>query len=338
LSAVRKSGEEFPVELSLSTWEHDGNRFFTGIIRDISERKRIERKANRYARELSSALHHLESMFATVADLLEGQTLAGRYLLERRLRGDRVGSLYEGLDLEHRTPVNVRVIRAPSQPGALREADRAMHPYSADVLDIGITEVGLPFVVMEPLSGERVSDRLERGKRIEMADALDWCRAVAIAFAEEHSRGDVHGYFCAGTVFLHNADTAAQTIKVLDFEVNRLVRSGSAIADAMATDIGPFCAPEVRRGGTPSFASDVFGLAVLLGILVGGRPPLELDGERGRAEWIRRVLPPELADFASLALASDPAGRPSADAFASAVERAKERYSGPRGDLIGNGY
>jgi len=36
LAAIRKSGEEFPIELSLSTWEHDGERFFTGIIRDIS--------------------------------------------------------------------------------------------------------------------------------------------------------------------------------------------------------------------------------------------------------------------------------------------------------------
>jgi PAS domain S-box-containing protein len=44
LAAVRKSGSEFPVELSLATWFLDDERYFTGIIRDISERKQAEQK------------------------------------------------------------------------------------------------------------------------------------------------------------------------------------------------------------------------------------------------------------------------------------------------------
>jgi adenylate cyclase len=41
LAALHADGREFPVELSLSTWVTEGARFFTGIIRDISERKRL---------------------------------------------------------------------------------------------------------------------------------------------------------------------------------------------------------------------------------------------------------------------------------------------------------
>lgn len=44
LAAVRKGGSEFPVELSLATWFLDDERYFTGIIRDISERKQAEQK------------------------------------------------------------------------------------------------------------------------------------------------------------------------------------------------------------------------------------------------------------------------------------------------------
>jgi PAS domain S-box-containing protein len=44
LSAVRKSNVEFPIELSLATWFLDDERYFTGIIRDISERKQAEQK------------------------------------------------------------------------------------------------------------------------------------------------------------------------------------------------------------------------------------------------------------------------------------------------------
>jgi len=44
LAAIRKNGTEFPVELSLATWFLDENRYYTGIIRDISERKQAEQK------------------------------------------------------------------------------------------------------------------------------------------------------------------------------------------------------------------------------------------------------------------------------------------------------
>ncbi|MCG6947883.1 MAG: PAS domain S-box protein [Acidobacteria bacterium] len=44
LSAIRKDGSEFPVELSLATWFLDEKRYYTGIIRDISERKQAEQK------------------------------------------------------------------------------------------------------------------------------------------------------------------------------------------------------------------------------------------------------------------------------------------------------
>ena len=44
VAALRKNGIEFPVELSLATWFLDKDRYFTGIIRDISERKQAEQK------------------------------------------------------------------------------------------------------------------------------------------------------------------------------------------------------------------------------------------------------------------------------------------------------
>lgn len=44
LAAIRKNGAEFPIELSLATWVLDDVRYYTGIIRDISERKEAEQK------------------------------------------------------------------------------------------------------------------------------------------------------------------------------------------------------------------------------------------------------------------------------------------------------
>jgi PAS domain S-box-containing protein len=42
LHGLRKSGDEFPLELSLASWESSGQRYVCGIIREITDRKRAE--------------------------------------------------------------------------------------------------------------------------------------------------------------------------------------------------------------------------------------------------------------------------------------------------------
>jgi PAS domain S-box-containing protein len=50
MTGLRCDGNEFPLELSLSRWNNNGDAFFTGIIRDITERKRFEQEVESLAR------------------------------------------------------------------------------------------------------------------------------------------------------------------------------------------------------------------------------------------------------------------------------------------------
>lgn len=43
LTAIKKGGEEFPIELTLGSWDNDGKRYYSGIIRDITEKKQAEK-------------------------------------------------------------------------------------------------------------------------------------------------------------------------------------------------------------------------------------------------------------------------------------------------------
>jgi PAS domain S-box-containing protein len=54
-NGFRKDKSEFPIELSLSSWETKSGQFFTGIVRDITERKRAEEALSESERKLNEA-------------------------------------------------------------------------------------------------------------------------------------------------------------------------------------------------------------------------------------------------------------------------------------------
>lgn len=56
LFGITKAGSEFPVELSLSTWQSGDHRFYTGIIRDISDRKQHEKEREALIDDLKKSL------------------------------------------------------------------------------------------------------------------------------------------------------------------------------------------------------------------------------------------------------------------------------------------
>ena len=63
----RKDGTEFPLELSLSTWKMTEGSFYTGIIRDISERKQAEEQLEHSVAALEAANREIEAFSHSLA-------------------------------------------------------------------------------------------------------------------------------------------------------------------------------------------------------------------------------------------------------------------------------
>jgi len=359
LAAIRKSGEEFPIELSLSTWMVEGQRHYTGIIRDITERKQAERRLKLYADEiadkhgelqaqhaelkrskeaLARSLSQVQKLFAVVAEALEGQTIGGHYRLDQRMARGGFGVVYRGVDTESGRGVAVKVLSPPRGGGKAhlerfrREGLAALHvdhPNAVDVLDQGVTDAGLPFLVMELLAGETLHDRLTRERTIPVGEVLEIGAAVAACLAAVHAKGVIHRDITPSNVFLHRPEGAASGFvpKVLDFGLAKLdAQLGGFTVTRKSELLGTphYVAPERVTGGEVGPATDIYSLGVILFQALVGELPFPHTDDAWEAIYARvhrapraltsfdAALPLALEKLVNACLEREPGCRPEA--------------------------
>src|SRR6187402_2639606 len=143
------------------------------------------------------------------------------------------------------------------------------HASIARLIDGGATPEGLPWLVMEYVSGTRI-DRWCAERRLGLRARLELFRRVCDAVHYAHQRLVVHRDIKPGNVLV----TAEGLPKLVDFGISRVVEAVGAPDRARDVYLTPeYAAPEILRGEGARTASDVYSLGVLLGEL--------LCGERG---------------------------------------------------------
>lgn len=74
MHGLKKNGQEFPLELTLSNWTNENEKFYCGIIRDITERKDAEKEQKRHIQKLSEIAylqsHQVRAPIASILGLI----------------------------------------------------------------------------------------------------------------------------------------------------------------------------------------------------------------------------------------------------------------------------
>jgi len=223
------------------------------------------------------------------------------------------GEVYRAFDPRLQRSVALKLRKEDSAASArawieeARSLARLRHPNVLHVYDAAVHEERAG-IVTELLQGVTLEEELSDGP-LAHERLVPLARSLARALGAVHRAGLVHGDVKTSNV-LREADGR---LVLMDF---------GSTTRGLATGTPLFAAPEILAGESPTEASDVFSLAVLLARMAGGGYPYpassleELRQRQQLAPELPSALPPELDRLIRQALSADPERRPSLVEFA----------------------
>ncbi|MEW6732712.1 MAG: two-component regulator propeller domain-containing protein [Acidobacteriota bacterium] len=313
----------------------------------VGEKDRVERQNAELAAknvELIALHQRADRIFSALAEVLPGTILDGKYRLDEKIGAGGFGAVYRGSHLTLKREVAVKVFRPmpgnDSAEGLERfqqeavSACRINHPNAVAVLDSGVANEGIAYLVMELLHGHALTSELSRKKALSVRRCGQILLPICSVLTKAHAAGIVHRDIKPENIFLHQSPEG-EVVKVVDFGIAKLMDVRASVNLKNLTPAGrligtpTYMAPERFDGEHYDGRSDVYSLGVMLYEMFCGRPPF-LPGSGGPLALMMSHLtqpPPPLTNFnpnispalaavVMAALVKDPNERPTAKELA----------------------
>ena len=198
----------------------------------------------------------------------------GKYELEEHLGGG-MSAVYRSRDTLIGRTVAVKILKEayrPDDPVAQRfmlEAQIAgnlNHDHVIRTYDFGFDGEGRPYMVLEFLEGEDLSQAIKGGRTGSLANQARIGAELAAALEYVHPRDIIHRDLKPANVFLSGP---AGTVKLMDFGI---ARTGNVSITQAGMTLGTpgYMAPEQVRGETLTRSADIYAYGVVLWELFTG--------------------------------------------------------------------
>lgn len=221
------------------------------------------------------------------SEVQEGTILLGKYRVEKELGRGAMGYVVAARH-EHLGELFAIKLMLPEVleiPGTaerfLRETRacaRIKSEHVVRVTDSGEYDGGVPFMVMEYLTGEDLQSILDKRRVFPMHEAISYILQACDAIAEAHSLGIVHRDLKPSNLFLAERPNGKPCVKVLDFGIskdleNRSTGASKLTATGSVVGTPSYMSPEQMQAQATDARSDIWSIGVILYEFVTGQLP-----------------------------------------------------------------
>lgn len=243
----------------------------------------------------------------------------GPYQVVRRIGEGGMGSVFLAMrdDQQFKKYVAIKIIRKGMDSDEIIDRFRRErqilaaldHPNIAKLFDGGSTQDGLPYFVMEHISGSPLNEYCDT-HRLSIKERLQLFRSICSAVQYAHQNLVIHRDLKPLNILV----TADGIPKLLDFGIAKVLNADHFSLEAPMTVTGmrvmtpAYASPEQVKGDPLGTTSDVYALGVILYELLTGARPYEFSS---------------LVDFYRIICEQEPA-RPSAAVLSSHGSEAEQ--------------
>ena len=251
--------------------------------------------------------------------------LDDRYELIERIAAGGMGEVWRGSDQILGRPVAIKMLAAVhAGDEQFRARFRAEARYASSLAHPGITRVfdygehsplGGPYLVMELVDGQPLSEILERYGRLDPYVVLDIVAQAARALDAAHRAGIVHRDIKPGNLLI----MADGTTKITDFGIAKAnLQDVNLTATGIVMGTALYVSPEQATGQPLAGSSDVYSLGVVAYECLAGDPPFVADQPLAIAIMHKHDpvpplpsdVPRPVAELVYAMLAKEPGDRP----------------------------
>ena len=230
---------------------------------------------------------------------MEPVLLNNRYRLLELVGSGGMAIVYQGVDTLLQRRVAVKVLREgfASDPAFLarfqREARAAAnldHPGIVTVYDVGQDD-DRHYIVMEYVDGQDLKTLIRQEGRLGIDEALDITIQVCAGVGHAHKAGVIHCDVKPQNVLV----TRDRRAKVADFGIARALSEAGLTESETVWGSPLYFSPEQAAGESPSPASDVYSIGVMMYEILAGSPPFQAEKPTALALMHMREEPAPLA-------------------------------------------
>ncbi|MBX9947621.1 MAG: serine/threonine protein kinase [Candidatus Obscuribacterales bacterium] len=227
---------------------------------------------------------HAPSGIAGESALAPGQLVAGRYKIIKVIGRGGMGSVYQAHDLYIKRNVALKMLHREfaSKPIIIQRFQKEVeaiaklsHPGIVKVHDLGVSQDGSQFMVMDMVEGRSLDALLKERHHLPVKEALDIVTQVVESVEHAHANGVIHRDLKPSNIIISMDNQGMPKVRLVDFGIAKLIEpDGDSSKLTQTGDLfgsPQYMSPEQCRGEKLDQRADIYAIGCIFFEMITGQ-------------------------------------------------------------------